>query len=312
MNRYPGSVRLLSIGSTPVFLHWSFPVGGLFVSSFVHFRIPETYFFCLGYTLVIALHEFAHAAAARIFGLQVQFVYVAGLGGECGCQVPKSFLAAIITFSAGLLAQSVLLILTTIYVGVLGWPGTALGASLVITFTVVNGALVVLNLIPQKPRRANFGSDGYLIWKLIGNKFRGRPYVFPDTSATFAPETRLLGLQGFAPKGFLTGIEILNDNTTPMEFVIDVMTRHLELPQDKAFELMLAVHTKGGVLIPVETYELAVKAAAAISVDAIAKGHRLVCRPVDAREPRQTSAAHEREIQTGPSISSSSPTSLTE
>ena len=42
--------------------------------------------------------------------------------------------------------------------------------------------------------------------------------------AVFPPNTALLSIDGFAPTGFSTGIEVFNDNTTPMQFVADVLS----------------------------------------------------------------------------------------
>lgn len=36
----------------------------------------------------------------------------------------------------------------------------------------------------------------------------------------FAPETRRLDIDGFAPAGFAGGVEILNDRSTPMDVVV--------------------------------------------------------------------------------------------
>jgi hypothetical protein len=41
-------------------------------------------------------------------------------------------------------------------------------------------------------------------------------------SPVFPPETSLLQVEGFVPAGFLCGIEIMNDNLTPMAFVVSV------------------------------------------------------------------------------------------
>jgi ATP-dependent Clp protease adapter protein ClpS len=195
-----------------------------------------------------------------------------------------------VTSSAGLLVQCALLIITLAYVGIFGIPRSAPAVSQVTTFIYVNIAMFVLNLIPEKPRGSDLATDGYLVWELINRKIRGLPYAYPDTSATFTPETRLYQIAGFVPEGFSTGIEILNDNTTPMEFVVEMMTTHLKMSREKAIELMLAVHTKGGLLVPLETYEGAVRTAAAISADAAAKGHALMCRAVDVRKLKHNHA----------------------
>ena len=66
-----------------------------------------------------------------------------------------------------------------------------------------------------------------------GGSRAGR-FAYPDTSATFAPETNLLGLKRFAKDGFTCGIEILNDNATPMDFVVNKLCAHLGIAREEA------------------------------------------------------------------------------
>jgi ATP-dependent Clp protease adapter protein ClpS len=82
------------------------------------------------------------------------------------------------------------------------------------------------------------------------------------------------------PPGFTTGIEILNDNHTTMEFVVSALNTHLRMPQEEAIAAMLDIHAKGGLLISLPTYEKAISVATAITSDAIANGFSLICRPV--------------------------------
>jgi hypothetical protein len=59
------------------------------------------------------------------------------------------------------------------------------------------------------------------------------PYSLPQ-SPVFAPETARVAKEGFAPLGFQYGIEILNDNLTPMAFVVSVLQRHVQLSEPDA------------------------------------------------------------------------------
>jgi ATP-dependent Clp protease adaptor protein ClpS len=76
------------------------------------------------------------------------------------------------------------------------------------------------------------------------------------------------------------GVEILNDNTTPMEFVVTVLEQHLRMTRDAAIALMLDIHEDGGALVPMATFESAQIAAAAIQADAALKKHAFTCRAV--------------------------------
>jgi ATP-dependent Clp protease adapter protein ClpS len=65
-----------------------------------------------------------------------------------------------------------------------------------------------------------------------------------------------------------------------MEFVVSTLMKHLNLDQESAVMVMIAIHTKGGILISFPTLEKAGQVAAGISADARAGGHAFVCRTV--------------------------------
>ena len=68
-------------------LHWSLPVGGLVVAAYSQNRSVLVALYCsLAYALLIAAHEFGHAAAAASLRLKVHCIYLAGYGGHCHCR----------------------------------------------------------------------------------------------------------------------------------------------------------------------------------------------------------------------------------
>ncbi len=278
--RKPGSV-VLRAGGVPVVIHWSVLLVFAVLSSFARFNPAKTFYLCLANVILLVLHEGAHALAARLSGVKVFEVHLSGAGGSCWFQLPPTYRGAFLIASAGLLVQAVLLAGTVALSSLGPAPSRAL-SYLGGAFIYLNGALLVLNLIPHKSRSERFGTDGYLLWMLTLNKLRGRQYTWPDTSATFAPETRLTEVRGFAPPGFQTGIEILNDNSTPMDFVVQTLSAHLQLKEEEAIRLMLDIHTKGGLIVALPSREEADAIARAITFDAAAHGHKLVCRPVAA------------------------------
>jgi ATP-dependent Clp protease adapter protein ClpS len=99
-------------------------------------------------------------------------------------------------------------------------------------------------------------------------------------SPTFPPETSLLDVKGFLPPGFRVGIEILNDDRTPMEFVVSVLRSTLGLSDVEAVKTMLEIHKKGGVLLPLQSVDEAKRVADLIVTAAREKNHPLVCRAV--------------------------------
>jgi ATP-dependent Clp protease adapter protein ClpS len=74
------------------------------------------------------------------------------------------------------------------------------------------------------------------------------------------------------------GIEILNDRTTPMEFVVTTLMTHLGLTREQAIVKMLDIHNTGGTLIKLQSAREAQRIADAVSAEARASGHSFVCR----------------------------------
>ena len=52
-------------------------------------------------------------------------------------------------------------------------------------------------------------------------------------------------------------VVLLNDDYTPMEFVVDVLTRFFQMNQEKATRIMLHVHTQGKGVCGVFTRDIA-------------------------------------------------------
>jgi ATP-dependent Clp protease adaptor protein ClpS len=94
------------------------------------------------------------------------------------------------------------------------------------------------------------------------------------------PGSSLLAIPEFVPAGFVSGIEILNDNTTPMEFVVGVLQKYASMDRKSSIRTMLIIHDKGGILLPFESPEIAYRVADSIAVDARNHNHQLICRSV--------------------------------
>jgi ATP-dependent Clp protease adapter protein ClpS len=101
-------------------------------------------------------------------------------------------------------------------------------------------------------------------------------------SPVFSPDTSLLRMKGFVPAGFLNGIEIMNDSLTPMAFVVSVLQTCLGLSETDATRTMLDIHRKGGVLLPMQSFEESTRIAELVTTEAQRNGHPLVCRAVKA------------------------------
>ena len=101
-------------------------------------------------------------------------------------------------------------------------------------------------------------------------------------SPVFPPETSLLWMKGFVPAGFLSGIEIMNDNLTPMEFVVSGLQNCVGLKETDAIRTMLEIHRKGkgGILLPMRSFEESRRVAELVTAEAHSKNHPSVCRAV--------------------------------
>jgi ATP-dependent Clp protease adapter protein ClpS len=100
------------------------------------------------------------------------------------------------------------------------------------------------------------------------------------TGRNLPPDTSLLQLPNFVPDGFESGLEILNDNTTPMEFVVSTLEKCASMDPKAAIRVMLDIHERGGILLPLDSREYAEGVANAINSEVRTHGHTLICRAV--------------------------------
>lgn len=70
---------------------------------------------------------------------------------------------------------------------------------------------------------------------------------------------------------------ILNDDYTPMEFVIHILERFFGVTHQEAFDLMLTVHKKGIAVVGVFSHEVAETKVAQVMDAARQKQHPLQC-----------------------------------
>jgi ATP-dependent Clp protease adapter protein ClpS len=175
------------------------------------------------------------------------------------------------------------LALTLAAVAVSGVPQSPWARSFIVTFTAVNVVVATINLIPGRIGDG-LSTDGAVLWELWRHVFRGGPHPLAKqlaASPVFAPETRLLEIPGMAPAGFTVGVELLNDDSTPMAFVVDMLRTHLKLDEDAATAAMLHIHAEGGLVLALADRAEAEAAASAITRDARAQGCVLACRVVE-------------------------------
>lgn len=72
-------------------------------------------------------------------------------------------------------------------------------------------------------------------------------------------------------------VVLLNDDYTPMEFVVQVLQTFFRMPHDKAVQIMLAVHTRGKAVAGIFTHEIAETKVAQVNEYARNHQHPLMC-----------------------------------
>lgn len=70
---------------------------------------------------------------------------------------------------------------------------------------------------------------------------------------------------------------LLNDDYTPMDFVVEVLQRFFRMNREKATQVMLNVHTRGSGLCGVYTKDIAETKVAQVNDYARANQHPLLC-----------------------------------
>jgi ATP-dependent Clp protease adapter protein ClpS len=83
-----------------------------------------------------------------------------------------------------------------------------------------------------------------------------------------------------ASSEFRYGVEILNDDQTPMFFALQALEEHAGLSRSDASVAVAVCHSQGGVLIPMDTIESAERIARCISQAAQLHSFLLNCRAV--------------------------------
>ena len=76
------------------------------------------------------------------------------------------------------------------------------------------------------------------------------------------------------PKKF--AVVLLNDDITPMDFVVYVISEYFGKSHDEAIELMLASHNRGKTAVDLFTYEIAEEKVRQIREQAIVNGFPLM------------------------------------
>ncbi|MBT8277083.1 MAG: hypothetical protein KJO39_13135, partial [Bacteroidia bacterium] len=115
----------------------------------------------LAYTLLIIIHEFGHAFAAKSFSLKVHAVLITASGGWCYADNPDSISCKLIFYGGGLIAQLLLLTITALFLLLFGNPASSIVNCFVLVFTIVNTVMLAINIYPSE------GTDGKHLWRTL-------------------------------------------------------------------------------------------------------------------------------------------------
>ena len=72
-------------------------------------------------------------------------------------------------------------------------------------------------------------------------------------------------------------VTLLNDDYTPMEFVVEILESYFSLSREQATQIMLMVHTKGKGVCGVYPRDIAETKATQVNTYARDSGHPLLC-----------------------------------
>ena len=95
-----------------------------------------------------------------------------------------------------------------------------------------------------------------------------------------SPENPGVAVQEAKPevrKPPLYKVILLNDDFTPMDFVVEVLQRFFRMDRNKATQIMLNVHTQGKGVCGVFTYEIAETKVAQVNEYSKKNQHPLLC-----------------------------------
>ncbi len=107
------------------------------------------------------------------------------------------------------------------------------------------------------------------------------PQNTPPHATTHAPDADLEGQVIFKPKTAtppLYKVLLLNDDFTPMDFVVAVLRHFFGKSFEEATQIMLAVHRRGAGLCGIYPREIAEVKAHQVMIHARQQNHPLQCR----------------------------------
>ncbi len=137
--------------------------------------------------------------------------------------------------------------------------------------------------LPLNPLKF-LNSFHWAILKLMSSKFLSHLLpAFSSVDEPEKPEDDFSGDVALAPakpqlkRPPLFRVVLLNDDYTPMEFVVQVLEQYFSMNREQATQVMLSVHTKGKGVCGIYTQDIAETKASQVNECAQVSGHPLLC-----------------------------------
>lgn len=110
-----------------------------------------------------------------------------------------------------------------------------------------------------------------------GNRLLADIYMADHTRDTDHDTRVVVKDQVKAQRPPLYGVYLINDDFTPMEFVVDILEKYFNKDHAAATDIMLKVHNEGRGLCGIYPYEIAETKVTLVTEDARQNGHPLQC-----------------------------------
>ncbi|MES9970744.1 MAG: hypothetical protein ABW092_11980 [Candidatus Thiodiazotropha sp.] len=157
-----GYIGPVEIFNTNFYVHWSFPIGGLFLAAFLgELNFYSSILLIAFYTSLIVIHELGHALVAIHYKTNIRAIVILGSGGFCVADVPDQFWARFLFYAGGIIAQVLALLAVLLLIPFFEGTDSLALKYFTFVYTIVNVVIIVINLIPFDQ------NDGYLLGKLL-------------------------------------------------------------------------------------------------------------------------------------------------
>jgi hypothetical protein len=150
MNIRKGYIRLMNISGVPLYVHWSVPLLAIIIQLYYDREFTTGPIFILSYLFLIIWHEIGHFFFAKLFCRKVYGLELIGFGGYCYWEATDRLNEEFLIISGGLIFQFILFLFAVAFIYFVGNTEFLIVNCMLVTFSVVNIVLIIINLFPSK------------------------------------------------------------------------------------------------------------------------------------------------------------------